>query len=108
MKYELKRVAPLRAANIGALVYGILMTVFAVVFSPFVLLASLLAPADRTPMAAPAVAALILVAYPLLGLVMGWISGLLSSAIYNVIIRLTGGLLLELDGAPAGPGGVVA
>jgi len=44
----------LRAANIGALVYGIHMTVLAVISSPFVLLGSLLAPADRTGMAGPA------------------------------------------------------
>ena len=36
MKLELRRVAPLRAANIGAMVYGLLMCAFALIFAPFI------------------------------------------------------------------------
>ena len=33
--------------------------------------------------------------YPLMGLVMGWLSGLCTSWAYNVVIRFTGGLLVD-------------
>lgn len=100
MRQELKRVDPLRAANIGALVYGLLTGAFALVFLPFFLLASILAPSEGMGIAGPALVILMLVAYPVMGVVMGWISGLLTSAIYNVVIRWSGGLLLEFDGVP--------
>ena len=99
MKYELKRVEPLRAANIGALLYGLIMTVFSLIFIPFVLLAGLFAPSREPGAPEPFFWVLMLCFYPLLGVVMGWISGILTSATYNLIIRWTGGLLLELDGS---------
>ena len=49
MRLELKRVEPMRAANIGALVYGIVMAVFALVFLPFLLLGFALHPPVETP-----------------------------------------------------------
>ena len=93
-----KRVDPLRAANIGALVYRLLMSAFALLFSPFFLLAGIFAPSGGY--AGPLFAVGMLVFYPIMGVVMGWISGLLTSAIYNFIIRWSGGLLLEFDSVP--------
>ncbi len=97
MKQELKHIEPLRAANVGAVVYGLLTFAFALLFLPFVLLITSLAPSQGLPYGGPLIALFILVFYPLLGLVMGWISGLLSAAIYNFVIRWTGGVLVELD-----------
>ena len=99
MKQELKRIEPLRAANIGALVYGLLTAVFALIFSPLFLLASVLAPSEGVGSAGMILPAVVLVLYPVMGLVMGWVSGLLTAAIYNLVIRWTGGLLFEFDGA---------
>ena len=102
MKQELKRIDPLRAANIGALVYGLLTAVFALILSPLFLLASALAPAEGVGVAGMILPAVALVLYPVMGLVMGWVSGLLTAAIYNLVIRWTGGLLFEFDAtAPA-------
>ena len=99
MKQELKRIDPLRAANIGALVYGLLTAVFALIFSPFFLLASVLTPSEGVGVAGMILPAVALVLYPVMGLVMGWVSGLLTAAIYNLVIRWTGGLLFEFDAA---------
>ena len=100
MKQELKRIDPVRTANISALVYGLLTTLFALIFAPIFVLATLFAPEGPgvAGMMLPAVA---LVLYPVMGLVMGWISGLLSSAVYNLVIRWTGGLLFEFDAVTA-------
>ena len=103
MKHELKRVDPLRAANVSALVYGLLLFVFMLIFSPVVFVVSLFSPTENFAFGA-VFAVMMLLLYPIIGLVMGWISGLLSAAIYNLVIRWTGGLLVELsrvDVAPA-------
>jgi hypothetical protein len=94
MRLELKRVEPMRAANIGALVYGIVMAVFALVFLPFLLLGFALAPSGGNPGLAT-LPLIMLFMYPLMGLVMGWLSGLCTSWAYNVVIRFTGGLLVD-------------
>jgi hypothetical protein len=44
MKQELKRIDPLRAANVSALVYGLLTGVFALIFAPIFVVAMLFAP----------------------------------------------------------------
>jgi len=98
--YELRRVEPLRAANIAGVVYAILTAAIAIVALPFFLVATALLPSGDA--GAPGVFAFFLLLYPVLGAVMGWLSGLLTSAIYNVVVRWTGGLQFELR-APAGP-----
>ena len=97
MRQELRRVDPLRTANVGALVYGLLMSAFALMFFPFFLLVGILAPSEELGRAGPLFAVLLLLFYPVMGFVMGWISGLLASVIYNFVIRWSGGLLLEFD-----------
>ena len=97
MTHELKRVEPLRAANIGALVYGLLMAIFALIFLPIFVLAMLFAPSEGPGTATPLFMVVVFACYPILGAVMGWISGLLSAAIYNIVIRWSGGLLLEFS-----------
>jgi len=94
MNWELKRVEPLRAANVGALVYCVMTTVFAVLFAPIVLLLSIFGPDQNI-----AWGLMMLILYPVIGLIMGWISGLVTAAAYNVVIRLTGGLQLTMESA---------
>ena len=97
MKHELRKVHPLRAANVGALVYGLGMGVFSLIALPFFLLGAIFAPSGEFGAVGVGVGLIIVLVYPVMGLVMGWISGLLTSAIYNLIVRWTGGLLLEFD-----------
>ena len=103
MKHELRRIDPLRAANVAALVYGLIMGAFALIALPFFLVAAFVG-----EFGAAGLSVFFVVLYPVMGLVMGWISGLLASAIYNFIVRWTGGLLLEFDGGTASPGGGAA
>ena len=103
MKHELRRVHPLRAANVGALVYGLVMGAFALIALPFFLLAAIFAPSGEFGVGGAVVAVFLVLVYPVMGLVMGWISGLLTSAIYNLIVRWTGGLLLEFDSGAGSP-----
>jgi prepilin signal peptidase PulO-like enzyme (type II secretory pathway) len=100
MRHELKRVDPLRAANVGALVYGLLMTAFALLLFPFFLLVALFAPQEEGFPGGALFSVLILFVYPILGLVMGWISGALTSVIYNLVIRWTGGLIIDFESGP--------
>ena len=80
-----------------ALVYGIVMGVCALIAFPLFMLAAIFAPAEEFGVAGVGFAVVFMLVYPVMGLVMGWISGLLTSAIYNLIVRWTGGLLLEFD-----------
>ncbi len=97
MKHELRRIDPLRTANVGAVVYGLLMTVVALIVVPFILLAAVLAPPGEFGVGGAGFAVVLLVLYPVIGAVSGWVSGLLTSAIYNFVVRWTGGLLVEFD-----------
>ena len=103
MEYELRRVHPLRAANVGALVYGIVMGVCALIALPFFMLVAMFAPSGEFGVGGAAFAVLLVLVYPVMGLVMGWITGLLTSAVYNFIVRWTGGLLLEFDRGAVSP-----
>jgi hypothetical protein len=103
MKHELRRVHPLRAANVGALVYGLVMGVLALIAFPFLLLFAMFAPPGASGAGGIGFAVFFILLYPVMGLVMGWISGLLTSAVYNFIVRWTGGLLFEVDCETASP-----
>jgi hypothetical protein len=100
MKHELRRVAPLRAANVSAIVYSILMGLMSLISVPFFLLATVLqrpGPTGPGAVAGPIIAVMMLILYPVMGAVMGWVMGLAGAAIYNYIIRWTGGLLVDLQ-----------
>ena len=92
MNWELKRVEPLRAANVGALVYCVMTTVFAILFAPIILLVSIFGPDQNIVWGL-----MMLILYPFIGLIMGWISGLVTAAAYNVVIRVTGGLQFTVE-----------
>jgi uncharacterized membrane protein YdjX (TVP38/TMEM64 family) len=93
--YELRRVEPLRAANVAGVVYAVLTAALVIVVLPFFLAVSALLPSSDE--LAPGAIVLVLLFYPVLGAVMGWICGLLTAVIYNVIVRWTGGLQLEVS-----------
>ena len=103
MKHELRKVHPLRAANVGALVYGLVMGACALIALPFILLAAIVAPAGEFGAGGVGFAVFFVLVYPVMGLVMGWISGLVTAAVYNLIVRWTGGLLLEFDRGAVSP-----
>ena len=96
MNLELRRIDPLRSANVAAILYGLLLTVFSLIAFPFFLLAAFISP-DETGFIGPLMAVFVLILYPIFGALMGWISGILTAAIYNFVIRWSGGLLFEFD-----------
>ena len=106
MRHELSRIEPLRAGNIAALVYGLLGIIFILLFSPIFLLAGLIGAAQGKGLAGPLFMVMMLIVYPIMGFVFGWISGFLTAAIYNLIVRWTGGLLIEFGETVPGAGGV--
>jgi len=102
MKKEIKRIDPIRAGNITALVYGVLAFAFALLFTPFLLLVTLLAPGGDAVGAGIFGGIMIvfyLVVYPIAGLVCGWIAAALGAVVYNFVTRWTGGWLVEVHDA---------
>ena len=98
MIWELRRIEPLRAANVSAVVYGIMTAIFMVIFLPILLLGVLFSGEPRQ-----AFMLILFLFYPVLGVIMGWLSGLIGAAIYNFIIRWTGGLLFGVQTREASP-----
>ncbi|MEM7357137.1 MAG: hypothetical protein AAF657_40355 [Acidobacteriota bacterium] len=94
MKFELKAVSALRAAKVSALVYGLIFTVIAVIAFPIWLSETIFARQGSRSLLR---AVVLVLAYPVVGLVVGWISGLVSAACYNFAAHWSGGLLLELS-----------
>jgi len=91
---ELTRVGILRAGKVGAILYSFL----GVLFVPFALIAAVSNPGEGS------VILLMLVFYPL----MGFLGCMLGAALYNLTVKIGGGLLLEFEQVvdtrePAGP-----
>jgi hypothetical protein len=100
MNLELKRIEPLRAANIMAIVYALLFVVIVLIVTPFVLLINTFEPFEDMGSGTAAWLAVAMV-YPVFGAVIGWIGGLLLAVLYNLVVRWTGGLLVTVEGRPA-------
>jgi hypothetical protein len=106
MKLELRHVAPVRAANVVSLLDALSMLVVAVpMFALFSLLPEPTAPSSQQPQVAFSVFRWVFVAYPVLGLVFGWIAGLAGAFLYNLVAARVGGLRLAFLswGPPAEP-----
>ena len=97
MKKQLTYVAPLRAGIVLAVLYGIL----ALIFVPFFVLGALIG--HRAGSSMPAIFGLgFAIMMPVIYAVFGFIGGVLSAALYNVIAKLTGGFEFEVrDMLPA-------
>jgi hypothetical protein len=90
MKKRLTRVAPLRAA----IVLGILGGFIGVLFAPIFLVAAFFSPKEgnSTVIAGLAIAVLM----PFFFAAIGFLSGLLGAALYNLVAKWTGGLQVDL------------
>ena len=102
MKVEVKRIGVLRTGIILAIFYTILAVIF---FVPFMGIGVLTSMVDRNSSSAMGTAEMIimpiimLVFYPL----MGFVGGIIMAALYNLVVKLTGGMQLELDVEPVMP-----
>jgi hypothetical protein len=102
--FEIRKIPAFRCANIAALVSFILYAVLAAMLSPFLLFAVMMVPRLGAPprgyapqFGGPGFVLAMLIFYPVIGAVMGWIVGGVGAFAYNLVVRLTGGLQLEFD-----------
>ncbi len=90
MRKQLTYIAPLRAGIVLGMLYGIL----SLLIVPFLVLS--FAFTARTGGAFPAIFGIVFaVMAPILYGVLGFIGGLLAAALYNLIAKWTGGLVIE-------------
>lgn len=89
MKRTLKRIAPLRAAVICAAVY----TGVGILIAPFFVFGSLLGEEGAT-----LVAVIFTIAVPVFYAVLGFVGTLFTCWLYNVVVKYTGGMEVEVSG----------
>lgn len=94
MRSEIRHIEPIRFANVVALVYAVISLVFVVLTIPFFLTAAFWT--NMSDVFSLGFAALIVFMYPVAGLFFGWLAGLLSAAIYNLVAKWVGGVSIEL------------
>lgn len=93
MKKRLTRIGPLRAGIVLAVFYGIV----ALLIAPVILIAGVLGATKGAPSVIAGVA--IAVVAPFLYAAIGFVAGVVSAALYNLIARFTGGLEFEVADA---------
>ena len=91
MKKQLTHIDPLKAGTILGILYGIM----ALIFMPFVLIATLLG--NKTGSPAPAIfGAGFAIMLPVIYAVVGFIGGLIMALLYNLVAKWTGGFVFEV------------
>lgn len=100
MRRELVRIAPIKAANVISLLYAILFGAMALLFLPFFAFLPLQDQQGNSVSAAPILTMILL--YPVLGAVTGWIGVATMASLYNFIARRIGGIQVEVSGGPEG------
>jgi len=95
---ELKRIYPLRAANIAGLATFLVYGAICALALPFIVVLFVVGAATEEPGVLGALFLIpMLLVYPIIGGVFGWLFGGLYALIYNLVVRWTGGLLLEFE-----------
>jgi hypothetical protein len=95
MKKQLTYISPLRAGIVLEILYGLL----GLILVPFLFLATIFgAKSGGAPAAVGGLVFAILI--PVLYAVVGFIGGLISAAIYNLVAKWTGGLEFQVQEVP--------
>ncbi|MEP6508418.1 MAG: hypothetical protein ABJC63_09355 [Gemmatimonadales bacterium] len=89
--HRIRRIAPLQAAKIAAVLYGII----GLVFFPFFFLISKFSPAGASPWAGMGIGLAIVL--PLLYAAFGFVGTLIAAAIYNFVAGMVGGIEVEVE-----------
>lgn len=103
MNYRLQHVDAVQWANVMAVIYGVMMTVFAVVTIPFLLLGMLMAPPGTDGRGSLGTSLAFMIFYPFFGVFIGWTGGWAIAALFNFVAKRTGGVRVTLESEP-GPG----
>ena len=94
-KRTLKRVAPLSAGNVLALLYGAIGLIFIPFFLVMSAFTTQLPTAERGVFAAMGVGFALFM--PVIYAVFGFIGGVLSAALYNLAAKFVGGIEVEVE-----------
>jgi ABC-type enterochelin transport system permease subunit len=89
--HRIRRIAPVQAAKIAAVLYGLM----GLIFVPFFLIMATLSPAASTPWAGMGMG--LAVALPLLYAAFGFVGTLIAAAIYNLVAGWVGGFEFEVE-----------
>lgn len=101
MNYRLQRIDAVQWANVMAVIYGVMMAVFAVITIPFLLLGMLMAPPGTGDRGSLGMSLAFMILYPFLGVFIGWIGGWAIAALFNFVAKRTGGVRVALEPEPA-------
>ena len=96
MTKRLQRVAPVQCGVVLGALYGAI----SLIFVPFILLITLVAPKQGNGAGVFGVGIIMIVLFPLIYAILGFIGGIISAAVYNVIASWTGGLEFTVVDAP--------
>lgn len=94
-KRVLKRIAPLQAGKILAILYGIMGLLFMPVFMMISAIGANLPSEQRVGMMAFGMGMMLFM--PVIYAVMGFVFGVLGAALYNVIAKWVGGFEVEVE-----------
>jgi len=95
MKVKLKRIPPLPAAKLTAVIYGC----FSLVFIPFMIIASIAGLATQAEGAgiAAGMGLFMVILLPIIYIILGFVGTLVGCFIYNLAAGWVGGIELEFD-----------
>jgi hypothetical protein len=93
MIHELRRLPPMHTAKVMALLYGAFFLLVSLFTIPLVLLGPDVDAHGNSTHKGILVG--VMVAYPIVGLIFGWLGSALMSAIYNFVAKRAGGLRFE-------------
>lgn len=95
MKKQLTHISPLRAGIVLAVLYGL----FGLIFVPFFLLAAVIGSRSSGGPAAFG-GAFFIILFPVIYAAGGFVGGIITAAVYNLVARWTGGLEFEVRDVP--------
>jgi hypothetical protein len=101
VRYELNRIEPFTLAKNAAVFYGVLSTALAILISPFLLLTAMMGGGGESSGAAAIFSVFFLIAYPFIGVIMGWVMGWGAAVVFNLAAPRIGGVRLEMAEAHA-------
>jgi hypothetical protein len=94
MIHELRRLPPMHTAKIMALLYGVFFLLVSLILVPVILLGPSVD--ARGNQVHKGIFLGFMIAYPIFGLVFGWLGSALMSTIYNFIAKRFGGLRFQV------------
>lgn len=97
MTFEIRRIAPLKTANVLAIVAAVVLTVFTLPLVPLVFaMPTHGGPNPKDQEFLGKMMIVMLFFYPVMGAICGWLTGLIGSSVYNLVSRRLGGIQVVL------------